>query len=204
MDVANSVDFNETLKRRLGLIQQQGVEATNSAKQQEYNRRAAAQAAQQEQYNSMLQDANNKAYAFTPQGPQPAAPHGRNFDSFLNAITSQESGGNYGAVNKDSGALGRYQVLPTNVRDWAKEAGLGNISTNQFLHSPEIQNRVARFKLQQYYNMYGPAGAAVAWYAGPGRAKEYVNAGGRGFDRPQGNYPSIASYAQSILKKMGY
>jgi hypothetical protein len=191
MDVANSVDFNETLKRRLGLIQQQGEQATDALKQQEYRHQTDALAQEQEAYNSTLNQSQ-----FTPTG-------GKDFNSFVNAVVGQESGGKYGAVNPDSGALGRYQIMPNNVAPWARKAGLGNISANQFLQSPEIQNRVARYKLQQYYNMYGAAGAAVAWYAGPGTARKYVRGVGN-FNKSQGDYPSIQDYVNSVMSRMGY
>lgn len=56
--------------------------------------------------------------------------------------------------------------------------------------------------LQGYYNQYGPAGAAVAWYAGPNAAQAYA-AGHGASNSSQGNYPAVSGYVQSILSKMG-
>jgi hypothetical protein len=124
------------------------------------------------------------------------------FDSFLRAISGQESGGNYGARNKDSGAMGKYQIMPGNIRGsggWDYEALGRNITTQQFMASPQLQESIAQYKLQSYYNKYGAAGAAVAWYAGPGAVSSYMKGGGNG---SQGNYPSIRGYVNSILAKM--
>jgi hypothetical protein len=128
---------------------------------------------------------------------------GNTFDSFLRAISGQESGGNYGARNRDSGAMGKYQIMPGNISGsggWDYEALGRNITTSQFMASPQLQESIAQYKLQSYYSKYGPAGAAVAWYAGPGAVAGWKRGGG---NRSQGNYPTINSYAQSILRKMG-
>ncbi len=127
---------------------------------------------------------------------------GNNFDSFLNAIVGQESGGNYNAINKDSGASGKYQIMPANIPQWSREALGRSVSLQQFRSSPKIQDAIASYMLRKYYNKYGAAGAAVAWYAGPGTAAKYVR-NPSGYNRRQGNYPSINAYAMSILQKMG-
>ncbi len=126
-----------------------------------------------------------------------------NFANFLHAISGQESGGNYGAVNSSSGALGKYQIMPGNIPSWSREALGHSVSTSQFLHSPSLQEQIAQYMLHKYYNQYGAGGAAVAWYAGPGRAAEWVRSGGRGFNGSQGAYPTINEYARQILKRMG-
>jgi hypothetical protein len=129
--------------------------------------------------------------------------NGNNFGSFLRAISGRESGGNYGARNRDSGALGKYQIMPGNIPSWSREALGHSVSTSQFYHSPSLQEQIAQFKLRQYYNKYGPEGAAVAWYAGPGNANKYMSQGGRGYGASQGKYSSISAYALGILKAMG-
>lgn len=124
------------------------------------------------------------------------------FESFMRAISGQESGGSYSVRNKDSGAMGKYQIMPGNIqgnRGWDYEALGRNITTQQFMASPQLQEQIARYKLQSYYNKYGPAGAAVAWYAGPGAVASYNRGGGRG---SQGNYPTIRAYADQILRRM--
>lgn len=122
------------------------------------------------------------------------------FGAFLQAIAGRESGGNYRARNKSSGALGKYQIMPGNIKGWSREALGYSISPQQFYQSPALQEAIAQYKLRQYYNRYGPWGAAVAWYAGPGALK-YSSAA---LHRSQGAYSSIAQYADAIMRRLGY
>lgn len=122
------------------------------------------------------------------------------FQAFLRAIAGQESGGNYGAVNSSSGAMGKYQIMPSNIAGpggWDQEALGHNITTQRFLHSPRLQERIAQYKLHNYFANFGPRGAASAWYSGD--PNKYKN------NSPQGGYPSIAAYVQAIIRRMqGY
>jgi len=124
---------------------------------------------------------------------------GNGFRGFVRAIRSQESGGNYGAVNPDSGALGAYQIMPGNIQGsgsgWDYEALGRDVSPTQFLNHRHLQNLIAKYKLQQYFGKYGAAGAASAWYSGdPGLWNDRS---------PQGTYPSIHQYVVDILRAMG-
>lgn len=120
------------------------------------------------------------------------------FESFIKAIAGQESGGNgYYKVNPDSGALGKYQIMPSNIPSWSKQILGKSISASQFRNSPDLQERIARGMLLRYYQQYGAAGAAAAWYGGPGVAKNWAK-----LKNPQGAYPSIYNYVMSILKRM--
>lgn len=142
------------------------------------------------------------------QGKGKASPNkptgGRKLDAFLKAISTQESGGNYGAVGiptKYGTAYGKYQILDSNIKGsggWDQEILGRNISVNKFLNTPRLQERIAQGKLSNYFQEYGPGGAAKAWYAGPGNAHTNSNAS-------QYGGPSINSYAASVLKHMrGY
>ena len=134
-------------------------------------------------------------------GAQPTG----SFGQFLKAISGQESGGNYGARNKDSGAMGKYQIMPANLggshSGWDYEALGRDVSVSQFMKSPQIQEAIAQYKLKSYYDKWGPAGAAVAWYAGPGTASKYLANPSR-YTNPQGKYPSIASYVNMVMRNM--
>ncbi len=121
---------------------------------------------------------------------------GGSFESLVDAIGGQESGGDYEAVNNRTGARGKYQVLPENWPAWSQEAGLPSGSPM----TPENQEFVARFKLRQYYDKYGARGAAVAWYAGEG-ALNYSD-GALNRRQGHGDEPSINEYADSILGRM--
>src|ERR1700685_3246308 len=85
---------------------------------------------------------------------------------FLWAEGQQESGGNYLAVNADSGALGRWQVMPSNLPEWLRESGLPPMSPQEYLHDPKAQIRLATVILGGDYKRYGAAGAAAVWYSG--------------------------------------
>lgn len=160
----------------------------------------------------LIDELGQQATALTPQrqAPQINMPDAQgyapqssgSFGKFLSSISGQESGGNYGAVNRSSGAMGKYQIMPANIkgsgRGWDYEALGRDVSTQQFMASPQIQEAIAQYKLKSYYDRWGAAGAAVAWYAGPGAVSGYLKNPGR-YTNPQGAYPSIAAYANSVL-----
>lgn len=139
----------------------------------------------------------------TPVAVGPVAggkPGRKEFRALLQAISGKESGGNYGAVNKDSGALGKYQIMPSNLggtgSGWDYDALGRDVSTQEFLSNPRIQERIARHRLRNYYKQHGVEGAASAWYSGdPNKWKTSKG--------PQGSYPSIYSYVMDILNRMG-
>ena len=118
------------------------------------------------------------------------------FDAFFRAIAQQESGGNYSAVNRHSGALGKYQIMPANVAPWGKQYLNRNITPSQFLSSPALQDDLARAVLGSYFKQWGARQAAAAWYAGPGNRHLHNNT------RGQNGYPSIKNYVDSIIGKM--
>lgn len=120
------------------------------------------------------------------------------FGQFVNAIAGKESGGSYSARNGDSGAMGKYQIMPANIAGpggWDMEILGRNITPEQFMANPALQDKIALGKLRQYYNKYGVRGAASAWYSGD--PNKWQNSS------PQGGYPSIAAYVQDIIRRMG-
>lgn len=130
---------------------------------------------------------------------------GDEFSKLMASFGIQESGGNYNAKNGRTGASGKYQILPKNWPSWSQEAGLPAGSEM----TPENQEKVARFKLRQYYDKYGAEGAAVAWYSGETNAQRWVggkttDVWGQPWDAPQhGNEPSIKEYAKSVTGRAG-
>lgn len=120
---------------------------------------------------------------------------GLTIDQFMNALSGQESGGDYSAENARTGAYGRFQILPSNWPSWSVEAGLPPGSQP----TPENQEKVARFKLQQYYDRYGNwEDVASIWYSG-------AAFGVYDPDRKQGNgnEPSIREYVNSVMSRVG-
>lgn len=115
------------------------------------------------------------------------------FDQFFGALAEQESGGNYGAINGLTGALGKYQILPSNVPSWSEKYLGVRWTTQQFLGDPRKQDALARAVLQDYYDKWGVRGAAAAWYSGnPSLANSY---------KPQRGGPSIGDYVDQIIAR---
>lgn len=157
------------------------------------------------QQGSSSTTSSSGSTSLSPSGSAPKLGKGNNFENFVSAITSQESGGNYHALGQPVGgdrAYGRYQIMGNNIASWTKAALGKSLTPAQFLASPKAQDATARHFLQGYYNNYGPAGAAVAWYAGAGTAQKYVK-NPSAYNGSQGHFPSINAYAMSILSKMG-
>jgi cell wall-associated NlpC family hydrolase len=123
-------------------------------------------------------------------GPRPAQ-GGITFDQFFAAEAQQESGGNYGAVNSGSGALGKYQIMPGNIAGWSQKYMGVTWTPQQFLSDPAKQDALARAVLSDYFDQYGARGAASAWYSGnPALNMNYGS---------QNGGPSIGSYVDSVI-----
>lgn len=129
-------------------------------------------------------------------------------DEFMAKVGMQETGGDgYTTTNKDSGAYGKYQIMPENWQPWLNEARAAGVDVGSGDRSdPKSQEAVAKFKMEQYRDLYGDEGALVAWYSGPANAERWANGestdiNGRPWDAPQGEYPSIKSYVESTLNQ---
>lgn len=88
---------------------------------------------------------------------------------YRDAIAAIESrgSGDYNAVNKTSGAVGRYQVMPQYVPQWTKEALGKSMTPDQFKASPEAQDRVFDKRFGGYMSRTGnPNDAASMWRTG--------------------------------------
>lgn len=121
--------------------------------------------------------------------------------SLLDAIGGHESGGDYTAVNGDTGAYGKYQITDDTWNYWAPVAGL-DVSAEK---TPENQEKVAKAMMDNYVKDYGVDGAIVAWYGGPGLAEQYVNGelSEDALNRPQPGGPSINEYVADVKSRLG-
>jgi hypothetical protein len=123
------------------------------------------------------------------------------------AIIGQESGANFRAVNRHSGALGYGQIMPFNLPSWSSEALGHEVSVDEFLNSPETQLAIIDHRLSVYWSQslaasQGNEDEAVMrvaswWYSGkPDRfgstSAQYTS----GYE-----YPSIANYCRSVLNR---
>lgn len=122
------------------------------------------------------------------------------------AIISQESSGNFRAVNPDSGALGYGQVMPDNLPTWSRDALGHEVSPSEFLNNPNVQIAIVNHKLAEYLQEELAKGvsediairrAASRWYAGD--AYLYDDAKPQVYGEHQ--YPSVRDYTLSILQK---
>jgi hypothetical protein len=112
-----------------------------------------------------------------PTGGAAPAPAGGSSDMapFRNAIASIESrgSGDYNAVGPTNPrlgrALGRYQVMEANIGPWSREALGREVTPDEFLKNPQLQDAVFDHKFGQYMQKFGsPDAAAQAWFGGPG------------------------------------
>ena len=139
-------------------------------------------------------------------------------DMYLEALKMQESSGNYQAEHAPSvitdivtgkkirvQGLGAYGILDINwngtktQKSWAEEAGYGDADW----HDPVAQDAVAKFKVQQYFNMFNSWDAvSVAWFAGLETAKELVNNGTIDYSASDVNGQTIENYGDEMNTKI--
>jgi CHAP domain len=137
------------------------------------------------------------------------------------SVAEQESksSGGYQAVNTATQALGKYQILESNLNpnipnNWAKEALGRNVTRQEFLDSPEIQDKIYQYKYMSYYDEAKNKGlndndairfASASWYSSKNNNRikdgQYVDLD-TDFNKQAGNAPSIKEYSLSILQKV--
>ena len=151
-----------------------------------------------EQYQVELQRLRQGDMSSSDQSSLPT-----NVSSFRQAIIGKESGGNYNAVNPDSGALGIGQVMPENVGPWTQKYLGKTLTPQQFLKDRAAQDAVVNGRFNDMLKDQAAAGfsgeqmirrAAAVWYSGQAKlwndTKPQYSKGRR--------YPSIAEYTQAI------
>ena len=142
--------------------------------------------------------------------------NGFSIDDFKRGISSVESlgsrstgNGQYGVITggltmaqwaqktpqeKEKLAYGKYQVLGSNVANWTKLAGLPSMTIQQFLASPDAQEKVFEDQSNRNYAKYGNwDDVASVWFSG--RPAQGNNASDGGNTVPQ--------YLQKYRKAMG-
>jgi hypothetical protein len=90
-------------------------------------------------------------------------------DTLSRNIAGIESGGQqnpYGALNPTTHAIGKYQVMPSNVPGWTLAATGQSMTPDQFRASPQAQEAVFRDQMQRSLQLYSPADAASIWFTG--------------------------------------
>ena len=144
-------------------------------------------------------------------------------DNLPKLIGTQESGGDYKAINKDSGAMGKYQIMPNSLfgngsNGWANDALKDGVidklpTRDEFINSPELQDKIASHKMAKMYDYAKIQGlndtdatkyVSASWYSGENKArisnKSFVNLPNDNIK--QGNYPSIAEYTNQVVSRI--
>jgi len=127
------------------------------------------------------------------------------YDKYLKSIVTQESGGNFRAINKQSGALGLYQFMPKTLR------GLGyKGSFSEFLNNPQLQTEyMNKFTMQNAkalnidINRMTPQQAgylAAAHYGGLGGARKFMS-GNTVYNNTPFYGKTMNSYVRDILNR---
>ena len=120
---------------------------------------------------------------------------------YRNAIASIESAGSgdYTAVGPThprlGRALGRYQVMEANIGPWSREVLGREVSADEFMANPQLQDAIFDGKFGQYVQQYGPEGAAQAWFGGPGGVGK--------LDRKDSLGTSIGGYTEKFRNALG-
>jgi hypothetical protein len=117
---------------------------------------------------STMGSSNMPSSGGTPVAPAAASGGALPGNGYRDAIASIESAGSgdYSAMGPQtkSGdrAYGRYQVMGANIPNWTKDALGQSMTPEQFLASPEAQDKVFDHRFGGYADKYGPDGAARA------------------------------------------
>jgi len=109
--------------------------------------------------------------------PTPAVAHEPDgIDRFMEAVGQVESGGRYQAHNRSSGAYGKYQIMPTSWRGWAR-LYLGDANASR---TPQNQEIVARAKMTALYRWLGDWRRVAHWWlTGSSRSEALWSTAGR-------------------------
>lgn len=95
--------------------------------------------------------------ASTSAAPRGAPPK---LHEFMWGLAQQESGGNYYARNRSSGAYGKYQIMPRNWPNWAQQY----IGDRRAKQTPRNQERVARAKIAALYRWLDEWPTVAHWW----------------------------------------
>src|SRR6478609_9661826 len=114
--------FEDALRERLDAINSIGESQTTwqklySARLREKQAQDQAMKQREAQYQSLVAARGNREQASGGFGVTGGGPTGNSsgFESFKNSIGRKESSNNYSAVNSRSGAMGKYQIMPSNI-----------------------------------------------------------------------------------------
>lgn len=114
------------------------------------------------------------------------------FQAFLAAERAQESSGNY-AARSPAGALGAYQIMPSNLYGWSIQVLGYSVTPDEFIRNHALQDTIAADILLGYVNKYGYQGAAAMWFSGQPDPNSQASDGGT----------TVQNYVSSVMSRMG-
>lgn len=82
--------------------------------------------------------------------------------SYTNVTTTKDKNGN------PQSALGAYGIMDRNLPEWSRQVLGHEVTKEEFLNSPQIQDQIYRAKMGEYIRKYGVEGAGRAWLGGEG------------------------------------
>ncbi len=150
------------------------------------------------EYNPRQMVIGMRMPTYHPPASFPA--NGDETDRFLWALAYSvpESGGNYHAKNKKTGAYGKYQFIPSTWRLWATRYAQAT-GTNVIEPTPLNQERVARFMAETLFGQYGNwRDVASVWFSG----NPYYS-----YKNPESisdGQTNLKDYCDTILKIINY
>lgn len=122
-------------------------------------------------------------FAAIPNEAPPIAGQSPEFNAILDRAAAVTRGQETGGVKGDpyshvttttnrrgqaQHALGAYQIMDFNLLRWSKEAFGREVSPQEFLANPKLQDALYRYKMGNYLKRYGAEGAGRAWLGGEG------------------------------------
>lgn len=91
-------------------------------------------------------------------------------DDFMRRLSNRESSGSYtvkGIPTKYGRALGKYQVMEAFLPDWSTQYLGRAVTPDEFLGSPDLQERLARARISELYKKHGNwDDVASIWHSG--------------------------------------
>ena len=101
--------------------------------------------------------------------------------NYASKVAKVESGSDYSAVNERSGAIGKYQFLPSTLNDFKGKYGNPNFTDEEFKSNPALQEKVFKQFTTRNENILSNLGVEVndytRWLAhnlGAGNVKDFI------------------------------
>jgi hypothetical protein len=124
-------------------------------------------------------------------------------NGLMSSIISQESSGKSNLQHPVSKAVGLGQVLPSNIPTWTKETFGQELTTEQFMNSPDAQFYTIRYKLFEYYQRAILASSGDLYLAVRRVGSQWYSGQADLYDstQPVATGPSIRDYTMQILSR---